>query len=53
MTEDYPFPEEETVLYPILNQKCMCSNRACPRHGNCKECQEFHGKRMETTFCGK
>ncbi len=53
MTEDYPFPEEEKKVDPEFNPDCRCPELTCPRHSNCKACQKFHNKRLETTYCGK
>jgi len=25
-----------------INKNCVCKNLNCPRHGNCKTCQEHH-----------
>ncbi|MBO7352405.1 MAG: hypothetical protein J6U12_05805 [Candidatus Methanomethylophilaceae archaeon] len=27
-----------------LKEDCPCKNTDCPRHGNCRECVEFHVK---------
>lgn len=51
--EDYPFPEEKEEENPEFNKKCRCPELSCPRNANCKECQKFHAKRLETTYCGK
>lgn len=51
--EDYPFPEEKEKVDPEFNPACRCPELTCPRHSNCKACQEFHCKRLETTYCGK
>ncbi len=51
--EDYPFPEEEERVIEDYNSKCRCPERTCPRYANCKECQKFHKKRLELTYCGK
>lgn len=32
---------------------CPCPYTSCPRHGKCKECQEYHHSRGEKTSCGK
>ncbi|MCL2138170.1 MAG: DUF1326 domain-containing protein [Treponema sp.] len=34
------------------NQKCSCSY-PCPRHGDCRACQEYHRKTGSRTNCGK
>jgi hypothetical protein len=51
--EDYPFPEEEEKIDETFNKKCRCPELKCQRHSNCKECQAFHNKRLEITYCGK
>lgn len=51
--EDYPFPEEEEKTDETFNPKCRCPELSCSRHSNCKECQAFHHKRYEVTYCGK
>ncbi len=50
--ENYPFPEEPEENTEI-NLDCRCPELSCPRHGNCKECQSYHNKRCELTYCGK
>lgn len=25
-----------------INQNCPCKKINCPRHGNCKECKQYH-----------
>lgn len=37
----------------VINQNCKCPNIKCPRHGNCRECYEFHKKKGQPTHCGK
>ncbi len=27
-----------------IKEDCPCKNTDCPRHGNCRECVEFHVK---------
>ena len=51
--EDYPFLKERERIDEDYNPKCRCPERTCPRHANCKECQKFHKKRLELTYCGK
>lgn len=58
--DDYPFFDEENKKSKkkndkptTFNSKCRCPELTCSRHSNCKECQEFHNKRMELTYCGK
>ena len=51
--EDYPFPEEEERIDETFNPKCRCPELGCMRHSNCKECQAFHYKRYELSYCGK
>ena len=36
-----------------INPDCPCTWPGCPRHGKCKECQEYHHKLGEKTACGK
>ena len=50
--EEYPFPEDKPKKTEI-NLDCICPERTCPRHGNCKACQEFHHKRGELSYCQK
>jgi hypothetical protein len=26
------------------NLRCPCPNKTCLRHGDCKECREYHGE---------
>lgn len=42
-----PYPNKEE------NKDCACPETWCARHGKCSECQEYHHKRNEKTFCGK
>ena len=35
------------------NKDCACLETWCERHGKCSECQEYHHKRGEKSFCGK
>ena len=58
--EEYFFEEEKQENnkskkedIPTFNPKCRCPELSCPRHANCKECQAFHHKRYETSYCGK
>jgi hypothetical protein len=51
--EDYPFLEEKEKINEEFNPKCRCPELSCPRHSNCKECKNFHNKRLELTYCGK
>jgi hypothetical protein len=51
--EDYPFFEEEEKIDETFNKKCRCPKLNCPRHSNCKECQAFHKRNLEITYCGK
>lgn len=55
--EEYFIPEEKTKsrkkIDETFNPKCRCPELKCSRHSNCKECQAFHKKRMELTYCGK
>ena len=34
------------------NKNCPCPY-SCPRHGKCDECQEYHQKCNDKTYCGK
>ena len=36
-----------------INEECPCTEKNCPRHGVCKECQAYHHEQGEETFCGK
>lgn len=57
--EEYPFFEEEKKKgkkdddSPTFNPDCRCPELSCPRHANCKECQAFHHRRYEVSYCGK
>jgi hypothetical protein len=56
--EEYFFEDEKKANKKKLdeetfNPKCRCPELTCPRHSNCKECQAFHKKRLEITYCGK
>lgn len=35
------------------NQECPCPCKSCPRNENCEECQRYHHRNEEKTFCGK
>lgn len=39
----------------IINKDCSCDEPNCPRHGNCKACQDYHKNHPEDgkTNCGK
>ena len=35
-----------------IKEDCQCPNEKCPRHGNCRECVEFHvNKKNKPPFC--
>ncbi len=34
-----------------INTKCPCTYRSCKRHGNCKECIEYHNSMNEFPAC--
>ncbi len=35
-----------------IKEDCPCKNDKCPRHGNCRECVEFHvSKKNKPPFC--
>jgi hypothetical protein len=36
-----------------LNTKCICPEIDCDIHGNCIECQKYHHKIKEKSYCGK
>ena len=36
-----------------INPDCPCTWPGCPRHGNCKECQEYHRSCGDKTSCQK
>ena len=36
-----------------INTACVCSNKSCSRHGDCKACQDYHKKVGSRTSCGK
>ena len=37
--QEINFDFEENTTY---NPRCLCDNTGCPRHGNCRLCNEFH-----------
>lgn len=55
--DEYFIPEEKNKRKEKINEefnpKCRCPELKCPRHSNCKECQAFHHKKYEITYCGK
>lgn len=55
--QEYFIPEEKKKsrikIDETFNPKCRCPELTCPRHSNCKECKEYHSKRMQLTYCGK
>lgn len=34
-----------------INPRCQCDDKDCPRHGNCKACEEFHKNKEKPVFC--
>ena len=41
-----------SVMCNNIKEDCPCKNDKCPRHGNCRECVEFHvSKKNKPPFC--
>ena len=44
--------EVDSVIMADIKRDCACPNDKCPRHGNCRECVEFHAnKKNKPPFC--
>jgi hypothetical protein len=35
------------------NSDCICPEVDCERHGKCIECQSYHHKNKEKSYCGE